>query len=81
MSSEQEYESMLRLGDAARQAGISVQQLNYYLMVGVVIPSCISQGGQRLFCPKAIKRIKMVSLLNQSGYTLRDIREIFIESR
>ena len=71
-------DGMMRLGEAARVAGVSTQQLQYYLMLGVVEPSRLSDGKQRLFNHRAIERIKLVSLMNRSGYGLREIREIFL---
>lgn len=69
----------MRLGEAARRGGITTQQLEYYVMVGLVEPTKLSLGRQRLFDRRAIKRIQMIRLLNESGYALRDIREIFVE--
>lgn len=74
-------DELLRLRDAADAAGVTVQQLQYYMMVGVVKPTKLSGGRQRLFDADAVKRIRMVRLLNASGYTLRDIREIFMSGR
>lgn len=69
---------MLRLHAAAEAAGVTVAQLQYYLSMQVVEPTAISDGQQRLFDSKAIKRIRMVRLLNAGGYPLREIREIFM---
>ena len=74
-------ENLLRLGPAARRAGVTPQQLQYYIMVGLVEPSELSTGHQRLFDPRAIKKIRMISLLNQSGYPLREIRDIFLRGK
>jgi DNA-binding transcriptional MerR regulator len=73
-----EARGLLRLSDAAKKAGVTAQQLNYYLMVGLIEPTETSAGKQRLFDHRAIKKIRMVQLLNQSGYSLRDIRDIFL---
>lgn len=70
---------MLRLSDAAQAAGVTPAQLQYYLMVGVVSPTQMSAGHQRLFDSRAVQRIAMIRLLNESGYCLRDIREIFLD--
>ena len=69
-----------RLADAAARAGVTVNQLRYYLYAGVVRATRRSPAGQRLFDRRAIRKVKMVALLNRSGYTLRDIREIFVGS-
>ena len=70
--------TLLRIGAAAEKAGVSRQSLQYYVMLGLVKPTGKSSSGQRLFDKKSISRIKLIRKLNRSGYTLRDIREIFL---
>ena len=72
---------MLAIGAAAKKAGISRQSLQYYLMVGLLEPTEITPTGRRLFDEKAIKRIKLIRKLNDSGYPLRAIRELFLQGR
>ena len=72
---------MVRTGEAARLAGISAQQLNYYMMVGIVEAADHTDAGQRLFDHNSIRRIRMIRALNRSGYPLREIKEIFMEGR
>ena len=67
----------LRLGDLARAAGVSTQTVEYYLMVGLIDEEDRTPGGRRLFSEKTVRRVKLIGQLNKSGYTLRDIREIF----
>jgi len=62
-------------------AGVSRQQLQYYLMVGLLEPVKVTKTGRRLFDPKNIVRIKLVKRLNDDGYPLREIREIFLEGK
>jgi DNA-binding transcriptional MerR regulator len=69
------------IGVSAKKAGISRQSLQYYIMVGLVEPTKVSQSGRRLFDEKAIERIKLIKKLNESGYPLRAIRELFLEGR
>ena len=69
------------VGAAAKKAGISRQSLQYYLMVGLLEPTEITPTGRRLFDEKAIERIKLIKKLNDSGYPLREIRELFLEGR
>jgi DNA-binding transcriptional MerR regulator len=70
---------LLRTGAAAKKAGISRQSLQYYLMLGLVEATEVTPTGRRLFGKGAIKQIKLIKKLNDSGYTLRDIRELFLE--
>ena len=72
---------LLQIGTAAKEAGISRQSLQYYLMVGLLEPTVVSDSGHRFFDRDAVARIKLINKLNQSGYPLRAIRELFFEDR
>jgi len=72
---------LLPIGAAAKEAGISRQSLQYYIMVGLVKPTEVTPTGRRFFDSKAVQRIRLIKKLNQSGYTLRAIRELFIQGR
>lgn len=72
---------MLTIGNAAKKAGISRQSLQYYLMVGLLEPTEVTPTGRRMFDENGIERIKLIKKLNDSGYPLRAIRELFMEGR
>ena len=72
---------LMQIGQASKQAGISRQTLQYYLMLGLMEPTERTPTGRRLFDEKAVERIKLIKRLNKSGYPLRAIRELFIEGR
>jgi DNA-binding transcriptional MerR regulator len=74
-------QALLSIGKAAKKAGVSRQSLQYYLMVGLLEPTEVTNTGRRMFDEKAVERIKLIKKLNKSGYPLRAIRELFIESR
>ena len=69
------------IGAAAKLAGISRQSLQYYIMLGLIQPDCVTETGRRLFASGSIERIKLIKKLNDSGYPLRAIRELFIEKK
>lgn len=71
----------MQIGAAAKEAGISRQSVQYYLMLGLLEPTKVTAGGHRLFDAEAVERIKLIRKLNKSGYTLRGIRELFVEGR
>ena len=71
----------ITIGSAAKKAGISRQSLQYYLMVGLIEPTEVTDTGRRLFDDKAVERIKLIKHLNDSGYPLRAIRELFLQPR
>jgi len=72
---------LVSIGAAAKKAGISRQSLQYYLMVGVLAPTEVTPTGRRLFDQRTVARIKLIKKLNESGYPLRAIRELFIEGK
>lgn len=72
---------MMSIGKAAKEAGVSTQSLQYYIMVGLIKPASVSETNRRLFDEKTIERIKLVKKLNKSGYPLRAIRELFLEGK
>ena len=76
-----EKSKLAPIGTAAKKAGISRQSLQYYLMVGLLEPTEVTPTGRRLFDQKCIERIKLIKKLNNSGYPLRAIRELFVEGR
>ncbi len=72
---------LMAIGQAAEKAGISRQSLQYYLMIGLLEPTETTATGRRLFDHKAVERIRLIKNLNDSGYPLRAIRELFMEGR
>jgi DNA-binding transcriptional MerR regulator len=74
-------EALFSIGEAAEKAGVSRQSLQYYLMVGLLQPTEVSSTGRRRFDRKAVDRVRLIKKLNDSGYPLRAIRELFMEGR
>jgi DNA-binding transcriptional MerR regulator len=80
LSDEKEKkDELLQIGQAARKAGVSVQSVQNYIMLGLLKPAGRTAGGRRLFDRQAVERIVLIRKMNQSGYTLRAIRELFVE--
>jgi len=76
-----EGKALVPIGEAAKKAGVSTQSLQYYLMVGLLEPSQVTSSGRRLFDVKKIDRIRLIKRLNESGYPLRAIRDLFMDGR
>ena len=72
---------LVPIGQAAEKAGVSRQSVQYYLMVGLLEPTQVTPTGRRLFDRKAIERIRLIRRLNDGGYPLRAIRDLFMEGR
>lgn len=72
---------LMKIGAAASAAGVSVQVMQSWLMYGLIRETGRTDSGHRLFDQSVIERVRLIQRLNRSGYSLRDIREIFIEGR
>ena len=78
---EDNDKKLLSIGKAAEKAGISRQTLQYYLMLGLLEPRKVTTTGRRKFDADNIERIKLIKKLNESGYPLRAIRELFLNGK
>ena len=74
-------ESLLRVRDVLERTGVTRQMLNNYSMIGLVREQQRTPAGHRLFAPDVVARIRLIGRLNASGYTLREIHEIFLRER
>ena len=74
-----ENKNLLRIGATARQAGISSNSLQYYVKIGLIKPKEVTETGERLFDKRTVERAKLIKRLNESGYPLRAIHELFFE--
>jgi DNA-binding transcriptional MerR regulator len=72
---------LVPVGEAAKKAGISRQSLQYYMMVGLLEPTQVTLAGRRLFDKKTIEKIRLIKKLNDSGYPLRAIKELFLHGK
>ncbi len=61
--------------------GITHQILYRYITLGLVEEEMSTETGQRIFSPRAIAAIRLIQRLNRSGYTLRDIKDIFFKEK
>ena len=70
---------LLKTGEVAERAGVSRQIIHIYTTMGLIKEERRTQAGHRLFNEKVLKRIEMIRELVRTGYTLRDVKEIFIK--
>ena len=81
MTKEQLRQKLMRISPAAEAAGVSKQTLEYYIMLGLIDPIRQSDSRGRFFDTALVKRIRLIRRMNKSGYTLRDIRQTYLEGR
>ncbi len=71
----------MRISQAAEAAGVTKQTVEYYVMLGRISPIRPPGKRGRLFDDKLVRRIRLIRKLNESGYTLRAIRETYLKDR
>ena len=81
MTKKKTEKKLMRISQAAEAAGTSKQTIEYYIMIGLITPVRKKGSAGRFFNDKLIKRIKLIRRLNESGYTLRAIRETYLRNR
>lgn len=76
---EPEAPRRMKISQAARQAGVSKQTVEYYVMLGLVEPIREGETRRRFFTDEHVRRIRLIRQLNQTGYTLRAIKETYLK--
>ena len=72
---------LLRISAAARAGRVSTQTVEYYIMLGLIKPIRPEGSGPRYFDDALVRRIRLIRRLNESGYTLRAIRQTYLRRR
>ena len=70
---------VMRISKAAEAAGVSRQTVEYYIMLGLIEPIRREGSRSRSFDEKIVRRIRLIHRLNESGYTLRSIRQTYLK--
>ncbi|GGY74919.1 MerR family transcriptional regulator [Pseudoduganella plicata] len=64
---------MLKIGQLARHAGLTVRTLHHYDSIGLLSPSARSDSGYRLYSRDDVARLHQIQALRSFGITLADI--------
>jgi MerR family mercuric resistance operon transcriptional regulator len=72
---------LFRTGEVVAESPATRQMLYYYISLGLITEEERTPGGHRLFSEDVFRKIELILKLNRSGYTLREIREIFFRNR
>ena len=65
----------MRIGDVARQAGVSTRALRYYEEQGLLAAERTSSG-QRTYADSAVERVQMIQQFFTAGLSSRVIRQL-----
>lgn len=68
-----------KVGELAKQTGLSVRTLHYYDQIGLLVPSRNKGNGHRLYTETDIVRLQQIVALKHLGFSLDEIKE-FLQS-
>ena len=66
----------MRIGDAAREAGLPVKTVRYYADIGLVAPRGRSEGGYRDYDAPAVEKLRFVARARRFGFSIPECREL-----
>ena len=65
----------MKIGELAKQTGLSIRTLHYYDEIGLLSPSHRTDVGYRLYSNQDIIRLQQIVSLRQLGFSLKEIHE------
>jgi MerR family transcriptional regulator, thiopeptide resistance regulator len=68
-------DTAMKVGELAKQTGISVRTLHYYDEIGLLSPSGRTESDYRLYSQADIIRLQQIISLRQLGFSLMEIKE------
>lgn len=68
---------MYKIGQLAKETGITIRTLRYYDKVGLLKPTMVSEAGYRYYASDSIMRLQHIITLKQLGFTLAEIGKVF----
>jgi MerR family transcriptional regulator, copper efflux regulator len=70
-------ESLLKIGELAAHAGVSIRTVDYYTTLGLICPAQRTASNYRLYRADDVERIHLVQRLEVHGLPLEDIARAF----
>lgn len=67
---------MMKIGEIARRAGISIEAIRYYERLGLVPEAPRTHSGYRQFDEDTLRRLRFIQRAQALGFSLDEIREL-----
>ncbi len=68
-------EESLSIGEVARRAGLRPSALRFYEEAGL-LPPAARVGGRRRYEPSVLRRLNVVLLLRDAGFSIKEVRSL-----
>ncbi len=66
-------DDLLRVGDVAAAAGLTVRALHHYEQIGILVPAARTAAGHRLYGPDSVQRLYLIGRLRRLGLSLEQV--------
>ena len=76
MAPEQETEQLITIGEVARMLDVTTRTLRYWEEMGVIEASHRSEGGNRLYTPYMVRRMRFIVKLKELGLTIKEMQDL-----
>ncbi len=77
MTSADDHQTRLKIGQIARQSGLSVKTIRYYEDLGLLAPTVDrTESGYRMFAPEVLVRLSFIKRAQRLGLSLEEIEQI-----
>jgi DNA-binding transcriptional MerR regulator len=63
-----------KIGELARQTGLTVRTLHHYDRIGLLSPSKATESGHRLYVERDVRKLQQVMMLKELGFPLEEIK-------
>ena len=70
-----------KVGELAKQTGMTVRTLHHYDEIGLLTPSQRTAAGHRLYTEGDVARLQQVASLRSLGFPLDEIRDVLTQDR
>ena len=76
MTTGEQTDQLMTIGQVARTAGVATPTLRYYEQEGLLSPTTRSRAGYRLYDEQAVEQLRFIRSAQAVGFTLDDIRTL-----
>jgi DNA-binding transcriptional MerR regulator len=81
MGTKTQMSAVAKIGQAAREAGVSIDTIRFYEKQGLLKSFGRTQGGFRLFGEQEIEELKFIQKAQELGFSLAEVRELLLLQR
>jgi DNA-binding transcriptional MerR regulator len=78
MSTDEENNQIIAIGDLAKSIGLTTRTLRYWEEVGIIESEERVDGANRGYSPYYVRRIKFIMKLKDMGLTIKEMQDLYV---